>query len=473
MEMTAASSGRPALSNPSITLLLLVLLAGILLAGKILTIHLYGNPTPYWDQWDAEAARLYKPWVEGDLEVADLVEPHNEHRIFTTRLVHLALFELMGRRWDPLAQMYGNAFLHAAAVLFLVVFACSAVPPHLRPFLCMFASVLFFVPFGWENTLSAFQAQFYLLLIQSVALLWICSTRAINTSDGIWCLLLAAGLVLTMASGALGVLAAAGVLAFRRLALADCTVPVPLVALLGAIAFFGIIITPQIPGHAHLKAQSFEQFAAALGRTLAWPLAGDRSTLTIALGASFLQLPLLLGILVTFRNPEARRSLLFLLAIGGWFLLQAMALAYGRAGDVLTSRYLDSLSLGVLANFAGLLILWGQSKQTWRWAVAFLMAGWLAVLTLSMWAALPGLRQEIVQKAISSRTQEQNVRGYLQSGRAQWLYDAEFHAIPYPSPERLQQLLDDPTIRGFLPASLFGSSAQCLLPPGGELVPAQ
>lgn len=54
----------------------------------------YGNATPYWDQWNAEAELLYKPYLEGNLSWSSLLAPHNEHRIFTTRILALGLLEL-------------------------------------------------------------------------------------------------------------------------------------------------------------------------------------------------------------------------------------------------------------------------------------------------------------------------------------------------------------------------------------------
>jgi len=62
----------------------------LLFGAKLWLIDHYGNPTPFWDQWDGEAANLYAPFLEGTLRFQDLFAAHNEHRIFTTRLLSLA-----------------------------------------------------------------------------------------------------------------------------------------------------------------------------------------------------------------------------------------------------------------------------------------------------------------------------------------------------------------------------------------------
>ena len=86
-----------------------------LLGAKLWLIGAYGNATPYWDQWDGEAAALYRPLLDGTLGWANLLAPHNEHRIFTMRLIELALLMLNGI-WNPLLEMVVNAVIHTVAL---------------------------------------------------------------------------------------------------------------------------------------------------------------------------------------------------------------------------------------------------------------------------------------------------------------------------------------------------------------------
>ena len=85
---------------------------------KLLVLRAYSVSVPYWDEWDAEALELYKPWLEGRLSFSHLVAAHNEHRIVMSRLWAPVLFIANGG-WDPQLTMVGNALVHSlTAVLF-------------------------------------------------------------------------------------------------------------------------------------------------------------------------------------------------------------------------------------------------------------------------------------------------------------------------------------------------------------------
>ena len=110
------------------TTFLACLVLSTVLFAKLWLVWQLGNPTPFYDQWDAEAAFLYKPYLEGNLTWGGLFAAHNEHRLFTTRIFHLALFEIGGHRWNPVLQMVCNAFWHVAAIGVVLGFAQSVVP---------------------------------------------------------------------------------------------------------------------------------------------------------------------------------------------------------------------------------------------------------------------------------------------------------------------------------------------------------
>ena len=65
----------------------------VVLGSKLLFIQLFGSNLPFWDQWDAEGAGLFKPYLEGTLGPEHLFASHNEHRILFTRLLELAMLE--------------------------------------------------------------------------------------------------------------------------------------------------------------------------------------------------------------------------------------------------------------------------------------------------------------------------------------------------------------------------------------------
>ena len=84
---------------------------------KFIIIHFYGNATPFWDQWSAQGLYLFLPWLQGSMGLNDLLASHNEHRIFTMRLLALGLLELNGKVWNPILEMQVNAVLHTLSLL--------------------------------------------------------------------------------------------------------------------------------------------------------------------------------------------------------------------------------------------------------------------------------------------------------------------------------------------------------------------
>src|SRR4051812_41152519 len=84
----------------------------IIFGAKLVLISLYSSPLPFFDQWQGEGKTLLLPWVEGRLGWRDLFVPHNDHRIFWTRLLVLGLFQL-NQQWDTQLEMVVAAALHA------------------------------------------------------------------------------------------------------------------------------------------------------------------------------------------------------------------------------------------------------------------------------------------------------------------------------------------------------------------------
>src|SRR5215471_8184894 len=83
--------------------LLAVALGLLIIGARWYLIGTYGTDVPWMDQWDAEGQGLYLPSHAGTLSLHDLFAPHNEHRIFFTRVVALGLLWINGQ-WDPRLQ---------------------------------------------------------------------------------------------------------------------------------------------------------------------------------------------------------------------------------------------------------------------------------------------------------------------------------------------------------------------------------
>ncbi|MBV8655560.1 MAG: hypothetical protein JO160_05895, partial [Candidatus Eremiobacteraeota bacterium] len=95
---------------------LLIALFFILVGARAALIFHAGNPTPFIDEWDGEAAYLLQPYLQGRLTVGDLLAPFNEHRVLFTRLLVLSVFHISGY-WDVILQMIVNAIVGSATVV--------------------------------------------------------------------------------------------------------------------------------------------------------------------------------------------------------------------------------------------------------------------------------------------------------------------------------------------------------------------
>ncbi|WP_454692328.1 hypothetical protein [Achromobacter aloeverae] len=430
----------------------------------------YGNPVPFWDQWDAEAAILYPPYVSGHLTWATLISPHNEHRILTTRLLALGLFSLNGE-WNPLLEMAVNAIVLASALTMLGVFLSKSLRPGSRPPLYAFLVVLYAVPYASENTLAGFQAQFYFNLLFSFLSLWLLVTHPVFRAGwwgGVFASLAA---YFSLASGVFALAAAIPIIALQAVAVrrrpgpvvpAESQPGVPAasrwrflaIALLAGLFVIGYAWTPQMPTHMDLKAHSAKEFITALMTEMSWPRPVRWRH------ALIMNLPVLMFLVLLGRRriSAISNATWFLLALAIWVAGQMAALAYGRASTVLAPRYLDLLSVGIVVNFACLL--WcAQSLGTGaRRIIYILCVAWACYVAAGFYHERHEIGDEVAGKHRDSLVQQANVSGYLASGDRGYLYGKSRMDIPYPDPARLQMLLDDPAIRRILPSALLPPS---------------
>lgn len=423
----------------------------VVAGARLWLVATYGSATPYWDQWDAEADRLYKPYLEGNLDPADLLAHHNEHRILASRLWALLLFRLNGT-WDPLLQMALNTFLHAAALGVLLALLWTLLPAAgQRLALAVFAALVFAVPFGWENTLAGFQSQFYLLLLVTFAALAAFHGQAAFASRWWLGLGLALASYLCMAGGALTlapVIAVGGLqvaLGQRRGAREYIAL-----ALMAALTLAMLRDVPALDYHAGLKAHSISAFLTGLVAATAWPLPAW------AIGALLVNLPVLLclsRLLASRAGPHDARWLCALLAV--WLWAQAAALGYGRSVGTDASRFCDVFSVAVVLNFAALLHMLRTEAAARSWPAAAGAMLWLLALSAAFTQrTLDQVAPEVLNRQRTAAIQTANLRAYLASGDIAHLAGKPFLHIPYPEPERLARIAGDPTIRAILPVSL-------------------
>lgn len=66
------------------------------------------------------------------------------------------------------------------------------------------------------------------------------------------------------------------------------------------------------------------------------------------------------------------------------------------------------------------------------------------------------------QRSVEFNEQRVNVSAHLVTGNPVFLPDKPMFHLPYPSPERLKEFLDDPTLRSTLHRRLFVTPAQAI-----------
>jgi hypothetical protein len=424
---------------------------GLALFGiKLWLIGSYANATPFWDQWDAEAAFLYQPYLEGKLGWADLLAPHNEHRIFTMRLLALALLEANGS-WNPILQMVVNAALHVFALMLGILLLVPAIGSSRLPIVLAFALFLFGVPYAWENTLSGFQAQFYLLLLFSVVCLWL-AVLAEPLSFRWWGGVVFAVLAyLSLASGVFALAAAAGVgMILFALGVRRSRGQVIAIVILLALFAVGVALTPVNPGHESLKAASLLQFVEATRAVLSWPFPPSFRA------AILRNAPIMVfGVWLLWKRPPAGDVRWFLAALALWVLTQAASIAYGRAVGSTASRYTDLFANAILVNFICLVVLGREFRASWRAVVILLPCAWVALtFNALVFHAGKSVPAELETKRATGLAQETNVRNFVLTGDIAHLANKPHLQVPYPSAERLAAILSLPQLRSILPANI-------------------
>lgn len=425
----------------------------ILFGIKLYLIHSYANATPFWDQWDAEAAYLYQPYLSGTLKWSDLFAPHLEHRIFVARLIALSLL-IMNGIWNPLLQMVVNAVLHISVIMLGVFLLTRILGRKYLPMLLGFSILLFAIPYGWENTLAGFQSMFYTVLLFSLTSIWLTVTTAPLSRRwwlGILCAILA---FLSLASGVFAMAAAAGVGALiYALGLRRTRRQLLAVVILTLLFFIGVALTPVVPGHAVFRAMSVVQFFDALNAILAWPIAPSSFSALLKNSPA-----VLFALLLIWKRAPASDKRWFLFALVLLTLAQAVSIAYGRATGSLSSRYLDLFAIGILINFACLISVSQEyGSATYKWAIASMAS--IGIWVISVLLALgiyaqARLPAELAAKSDAGIAQELNTKNFVATGDINHLKNKPFQHIPYPDAERLSTLLNSSNIQSILPINI-------------------
>ena len=437
-------------------------IAGCLLAvvgAKILLIARLGIPTPYWDQWDAEAVGLYLPHLSGTLSPAHWFAFHNEHRIVLTRASALALLWLNGN-WDPIVQMLFNAAVHLVAIGLLLALLGRLLDLASLLFLAAFGLLFFAVPFGWDNTLGGFQAQFYYLILLSLISLQLLAHAPAWSPRWLVGTLLAAAGYLAMASGAL-ILPAAIALAAVQVATGRRAGARELagIALHAAIAV--VLLRDALSFSPHAMDRSVGNVLGSFLASASWPIAAASWPAPARIiPAVLINAPvLILGARLLAARGKIDDWRWFVLAVAVWLAAQLAALSFGRPGGTPESRYNDIFIIGTVLNAAAwLLLLRTQGAMPYRKFMLWMASIWLfAVMLGAGQKATNNVVDGIAARVRTGQIQTENVKSFVATGDFAHLANKPFLHIPYPSADGLRTLLSDPKLRTILPAALTGA----------------
>jgi len=430
----------------------------IILGFKLFFIFFYGNATPYWDQWDAEAANLYKPILENNYNVQLLFSSHNEHRILITRLLGIFLLKINGI-WNPLLQMSVNAVLHTGVICILVILTGRVLGKYFWPALMIIALALFIIPFGWENTLAGFQSQFYFVILFSVVSLSIITNSTPFTMAWFLGVFLGICAYFSLSSGVF-VFAVACVSLITKSLISNDFTKRNITAILFFITLFTVEFHFITLCHYHdsLKASSFNSFITSFAEVAGWPLRYQGSNLKY-LFPLLIYAPTIVYFLYCLKNKELlHKNNLFLLGIVAFIIANEASISYGRAIGNLSSRYTDIYLLGLYINFAYVLLL-VKRKKKFKIATTILSAFWVFIVILSLYyVAFKNIPAELNNKKNYSLLEQSNTKKFVESGDIESLMNKGYLEIPYPDPLRLSKLLSDSTIRSILPKSICVSN---------------
>ncbi len=422
----------------------------IVVGSRAILINYAGNPTPYADEWDGEAANLLKPYLRGALTIGDLFQAHNEHVIFFTRLLTLAIFNLAGY-WDVILQMIANAILDAATVVGISYALSRPLRGGWARAAMILSALVNALPLSYDNVLLGFNTHFYLLLAFSFASLWFLADSRAWSPRWAAGVLFALASFLCMASGALTLAAAVGL----HLVQMACGRRGGVREWLGIAAFAAVtavlaILIPHVELSDVYRAHSLRQFLSAVFELASWPAPPNLGLL--------MTLPSIVFCLRTFADrPALSDARWFNVAAFGWILTQFAAIAAGRALIPVEVRYLDTLLIGLAVNMASLFWLVGSGavsgKRKMWWFAA--LAAWLVIVAASLIRPAHPLPGSMDLRRQTAEVQEKNLRGYLATGDASYLAGAPLVDLPYPEAPRLRKLLDTPEIRAALPPELL------------------
>ena len=411
------------------------------LGARLCWLDHYSRAVPFWDEWEGDALYLLIPFQGGFLDWSALGMPQWEHRILLTRIITLAGTVLNGE-WDPRVAMTVSAGFYAGLVA-LVGTALLATRTRAGMAAALALGVAGALPFDVNNLLWGGQTQMYGLVLLAVCLVALASaprvTPAVVWGGGLGSLLS----LFTMGAGPLAPACAAGIALVRGAfepAQRRALWRLAALCLLGVA--LGLLLHTSSRAHVPLYAQTWGQFQRAFLGAASWPLPPH------VLSALVLWLPWVVQGGLILRRREATALEWLSVGLGGWALVNTLALGYARPyeGPPFDTRFFTSLSLGATASLLASVNLWRRLPASWPRGLA--AASGVCVAAGLLTAGIRGF--PLAHASWQERAEvERRVRDFLATGdRAPVLARP-----PHHEGQAVLARLDSPLLRAILPAS--------------------
>jgi hypothetical protein len=390
-------------------------------------------------------------FIEHNLNFFDLFNAHNNHRIFTTRLLDLYLLIVNGI-WNPILQMFVNSWLYIASIATSLFFFLSYLDKRNKIILVFFSFILFLFPFAWENTLSGIQSAFYFVILftfPSIYLLIESDEFSFPWFTGIFLGLFA---FFSLASGVFIFVSVLLVNIFRFFFKNYSTTRLRNLFSILFLFILTVCLYKIIPLSDDNSAKNLSDFFSSFLLVASWPLNSS------FLGAFFVFSPSLYFLFRFFlRGGILEKGSNFFLAIFIWIICVYIGISQSRGGaSPLSSRYFDLYVYGILINFLLLLkyynfYLKGNFK---KFNFVFLFA-WSFTLILFLLIYFNNhTSNEIIEKSRTSLIQENNVKKYLSTGNIDDLRNKPHLHIPYPNADHLASMLSNTSLKKILPSNI-------------------
>ncbi|MEM9480651.1 MAG: hypothetical protein AAGA58_13435 [Verrucomicrobiota bacterium] len=460
-----------------ILVLILLAISPAIFTGYAVATHAVNIPV--WDGW--ERAVLLKKYYEGDLDFAYLYSPHIDHRMFFPRLVFLGLNELSGGdvRWECYF-IFGSL---VAASVFLGMFCHRIFRSATWTWTMVFILNLFlFNPLQYQNLLWPVQVAMVLPIACLCGIVWAMTSR-MNVWAKFAVVLVAAtigthsfghGLALWPVVVGLAILLPDFGPRRREFIILSVTVGLATIAAYFTVDFnvhessmhsYGAEPGSATPGmHSLLEREKdfddVTRFAfVGIGSVIARVLHTDPTVVVTDAGRGLMIAFAVLSIflLVRWKDKELRAALLPWLAMGGYSVVAATALALGRNGldryRALLTRYMTPtmfVAIAIVGIVAYLLYRWQSNEKSsysretrTRWALG--LAVFISMVMIPQWVY--GMHKMEAWKL--SRLQGRVALLYLNHHETKWPGRVE------KDPEFLREQADYLNSKGLLDPPMF------------------